>query len=373
MPEDVYQEMKRHKDGEIHKASFTFQKTAYEMFYLYDENVYSYIQFIYPLSDKFSSLPRFVIPMTIAVILIIAALITASNRLLTRIIKDVGGEPKEVKALVDKIAEGDMTGSDKNMTEKSSGILKSAYTVAENLKNILMKICGGADQMQALSSQILNTTQKLSENANYQTESADSIVQAVTDISAEIVGNAERSSAAEIITRKVLTDIDKIKIAQDRSYNAVKGISEKIDIINDIAFQTNILALNAAVEAARAGEYGKGFAVVATEIQRLAEKSKHSAAEIIESAQTSVDSTAKSTELINAILPDIKECAVLIDSVGTSAVNQKSSIQAIDRSVKQLNTSMQGNATVCGDLAISAEDLDFQAQNFRESASVFRF
>ena len=65
------------------------------------------------------------------------------------------------------------------------------------------------------------------------------------------------------------------------SFNAVKGISEKIDIINDIAFQTNILALNAAVEAARAGEHGKGFAVVATEIQRLAEKSKHSANELL--------------------------------------------------------------------------------------------
>ena len=373
MPEDVYQEMKRHKDGEIHKAVFTYKGTEYEMFYLYDENVYSYIQFLYPLSDKFAALPKFVIPIALAIIVIIAALIVASNRLLTRIINDVGGEPKEVKILVDKIAEGDMTGAGKAETEKATGILKSTYTVAENLKSVLTKIYDGANQMQDLSSQILDTTQKIAENANYQAESTDNIVQSITDISKEIAGNAEKTFSAEKITRKVMHDIDKIKEAQDLSFNAVKGISEKIDIINDIAFQTNILALNAAVEAARAGEHGKGFAVVATEIQRLAEKSKHSANEIIESAETSVNATAKSAELINNILPDIKECAGLITNIETSAENQKSRIQAIDFAVNRLNSSMQGNASVCAELATSAEDLDCQAQNFRESANVFKF
>ena len=197
MPEDVYQEMKRHKDGEIHKTVFTYKKIEYEMLYLYDENVYSYIQFLYPLSDKFASLPKLVIPMALAIIVIIAVLIIASNRLLTRIINDVGGEPKEVKVLVDKIAEGDMTGSDKAKTEKATGILKSTYTVAENLKGILTKIYDGANQMQNLSSQILDTTQKMSENANYQAESTDNIAQSVTDIAQEIAGNAEKTLSAE--------------------------------------------------------------------------------------------------------------------------------------------------------------------------------
>ena len=373
MPDNVYREMASHKDGEYHKINFEYLDTDYEMIYIYDPNVYSYIQFIYPVSDKYSSIPRLALPMLLTIMAVILLLIVACNRLVNRILDDVGGEPKEVKNLVDKIAEGDMTGSDSQKVDRSHGILKSAYSTAENLKNILSKIYDGANSMQDLSAKINETTQTLAENADYQADSADSIVEAITDISAEISHNAERTSNAETITRKVLVNIDKIKEAQDSSFNAVKEISAKIDIINDIAFQTNILALNAAVEAARAGEHGKGFAVVAAEIQKLAEKSKHSAAEIIACVTTSVNATSNSSELIDNILPDVSDCNTMISEIGNSAENQKSKIRAIDDSVKQLNLSMQGNAEACGSLATSAKDLDSEAQIFRDSANVFKF
>ena len=373
MPDNVYQEMAKHKDGEIRLMQFNYLDTDYEMVYLYDPNVYSYIQFIYPVSDKYATIPSIVVPTAVAVSIVILILIITCNRLINKIFNDVGGEPKYVKLLVDKIAEGDMTESNRKKVETSKGILKSAYTMAENLKHILSKIYEGANSMQGLSSQISGTTKTLSENAKYQAENADNIAEAITDISAEINHNAEKTSNAEKITNKVLTNIEKIKEAQDLSFNAVKGISEKIDIINDIAFQTNILALNAAVEAARAGEHGKGFAVVAAEIQKLAEKSKTSAADIIECATASVNATANSSELIDNIMPDVNTCSELMSEIGCSAENQKSKIHEIDNSVKRLNVSMQGNAEACDNLAVSAEDLDSQAQNFRESANIFKF
>ncbi|MBR4325043.1 MAG: Cache 3/Cache 2 fusion domain-containing protein [Bacteroidales bacterium] len=112
MPDDVYAEMTKHKDGEVHKINFKYLGTDYEMMYLYNAPIYSYLQFVFPVSDKYSSAPAAVTPMALAVAVIIIMLIIATNRLLNKVIKDVGGEPKFVKVTVDKIASGDMTDSD---------------------------------------------------------------------------------------------------------------------------------------------------------------------------------------------------------------------------------------------------------------------
>ena len=113
--------------------------------------------------------------------------------------------------------------------------------------------------------------------------------------------------------------------------------------------------------------------MVASEIRKLAEKSKRSANDIILGAQTSVKATAKSTELINNILPSIKECTSLIEEIGASAASQKSTIENIDLSVKQLNSAIQNSTSAYSELASNAKDLDTQALSFRESGEVFKF
>lgn len=373
MPDDVYREMTGCKDGKIRTIDFTYLDTDYEMVFLYSGKIYSYIQLIYPISDKYLTVPSILVPMMIAILLLLGLLVFITNRFINRVLWHVGGEPKFVKVIVDDIATGDMSGVARVDINKTSGILHSICTMADSLRTVLSDIHDGANRLQISSSEITRTTQTLSENANQQAANADSIVQSVAEITDEVVRNAELAVQAEKITQKVTSDVNEIKKAQDLSYNAVKDISEKINIINDIAFQTNILALNAAVEAARAGEHGKGFAVVASEIRKLAEKSKNSANDIIDGAQKSVNATAMSTQLITNILPDINECVALIERVENSADNQKNTVQMIDMSVKQLNEAIQGNASASEQLAGSAQELNSEAENFKNSTSVFKF
>jgi len=102
-------------------------------------------------------------------------------------------------------------------------------------------------------------------------------------------------------------------------------------------------------------------------------KSKNSANDIIDGAQKSVNATAMSTQLITNILPDINECVALIERVENSADNQKNTVQMIDMSVKQLNEAIQGNASASEQLAGSAQELNSEAENFKNSTSVFKF
>ena len=371
MPDNIYQEMIETTDSEPHHTSFQYDGKHFDMTYIHNKNSKSFISLVYPSASKYKGVGSTVLWLAIVILVIIVLMMIASNILNNSILRAVGGEPKEVEMLVNNIANGDLR-INKNSAQKATGILKSSYEMTDSLRGIIERINEGANSLQVSSSEINRATQTLSQNANEQAATADNIVQSVAEIANEVNDNANLASKADKITQKVTSDIKKIKMVQDESFIAVKDISEKIDIINDIAFQTNILALNAAVEAARAGENGKGFAVVATEIHKLAEKCKKSAADIITGANASVSATAKSTQLIDNILPDINDCASLMERVERSAESQRSTIQMIDMSVKQLNGAIQSNAAASEELAVNAEELNGQADLFRQGIVVFK-
>jgi methyl-accepting chemotaxis protein len=107
--------------------------------------------------------------------------------------------------------------------------------------------------------------------------SADTVAASLNDMIDNIHHNSDNAMRSKEISVEALQSMEKMSVATLESLNAIRNISGKIAVINDIAFQTNILALNAAVEAARAGEHGRGFAVVASEVRKLAEHSRTAA------------------------------------------------------------------------------------------------
>jgi methyl-accepting chemotaxis protein len=191
------------------------------------------------------------------------------------------------------------------------------------------------------------------------------------EMAANIQQNTENAQRTNTISSKVSQGVQKVGAASKESLVSIRNIAEKISIINDIAFQTNILALNAAVEAARAGEHGKGFAVVAAEVRKLAERSKIAADEIVSLASKSVGVTEGSAKLLETLIPDIEETAKLVQEISAASMEQSSGADQVNNAIQQLNQFVQQNAETSQQMASSSEELKSFADRLKDTIRYF--
>ena len=136
--------------------------------------------------------------------------------------------------------------------------------------------------------------------------------------------NAANALQTEKIALKAASDAKEGADVVFRTIAAMKDISGKTKIIEEIARQTNLLALNAAIEAARAGEQGKGFAVVASEVRKLAERSQAAAGEIGLLSFSSVQVAERAGDMLEKLVPDIQKTAELVQEINGASAEQNS-------------------------------------------------
>ena len=153
---------------------------------------------------------------------------------------------------------------------------------------------------------------------------------------------------------------------------AMKAIADKIVVIEEIAYQTNMLALNAAIEAARAGEHGRGFAVVAGEVRNLAERCRVAAQEIGGLAASNVQIAEHSGSLLAELVPSIQKTADLVQEVAATSGEQSAGVNQINRAISQVGLVTQRNAAGAEELSSTAEELASQAEALQDMISFFR-
>jgi methyl-accepting chemotaxis protein len=275
-------------------------------------------------------------------------------------------------SIAKRVSKGDLM-IDFEAEKQRGGELDDALEqMVKNLREIVVTIYNGADNVTAASHQVASASQQMSRGAQEQASATEEVSSSMEQMAANILQNTDNSRETEKIASKALKDIQASSESVAEAVEAITVIADKIVIIEEIASKTDLLALNAAVEAARAGEHGKGFAVVAAEVRKLAERSQRAAAEITDISARTVKQARESKELLSSTLPDINRTAELVQEIAAASVEQNQGSTQVNKAIQQLSHVTQGNASAAEEMSSNAEELNSQAEELKAAISYFR-
>jgi methyl-accepting chemotaxis protein len=315
---------------------------------------------------------------------------------------------------MDRFAKGDLTvrlHHDKN--DDVGSLFDGFTTAASNLRTIIEKVYESVSASAAASAEIAANVNEMSGGARRQMSEVSAVVSAIAQMSQSINDNSRHAMevshsaqdagklAAEsgVILAATARDINNVATIVERSSKTVRElgtqsqqIGEIIQVINEIADQTNLLALNAAIEAARAGEQGRGFAVVADEVRKLAERTTKATKQIAEmiqhiqgatedavqsihqgmnEVQRGKESADKAKNSIGAIITRVNDVADAIMQVAAASEEQSQASDEVLRNAEVIRQVTENSSAGLAQISQAVEDLSRLAMNLEKMLSQF--
>lgn len=286
-----------------------------------------------------------------------------------------------------RMAGGNLTQAVLSNRQNQIGELQKALTqLSVNLLSVVRDAREQSLSMQEATQEISQGNVDLSQRTEAQASNLQQTAAALEEITGtvrETAASAQSASALSVQARELVEKgRDAVNSVAD-TMQAIEAASTRIgditQVIDSIAFQTNILALNAAVEAARAGEQGRGFAVVAAEVRTLAQRTSSAAKEIKQLIENSVAKVGEGSVKTDAArhtmgetVDGVSKVTEIVGEISHATNEQLSGISQINSAVGHLDGITQQNAALVEEMTASAYALNGIAQSVSETVQVFR-
>ncbi len=338
-------------------------------------------------------------------------IITSLNNTLDAILAPINEGSKTLSVL----ATGDLTERMSGSYEGDHQIIKNSInTVADSLSSALLEVNQAVSETASAATEISSSTEELASGSQEQSAQTSEIATAVEEMSKTVLENSKNTSfAAELarnagkkafeggeVVKKAIKGMEEIADVVSNSAETVftlgsnsNKIGEIIQVIDDIADQTNLLALNAAIEAARAGEQGRGFAVVADEVRKLAERTTKATKEIadmIKQIQLVTSDAVKSMQkgkekvedgkllvnqtgnVLKEIISESQKVSDIITQVAAAVEEESASTEQVSKNLESINSITQESAAGIQQIAKASEDLSRLTENLKSLIDRFQ-
>ena len=306
----------------------------------------------------------------------IAAIIAVSLSLIIGIPLAIGIRRRLNDAVktVDRFAAGDLSVPVPvtSSNDEIGLVLKAIDSMQKNLQGMLGTIKTASGGVTSGSSELRQTAQQVSDGVNDQASSVQETSAAMEEMTAGIRQNAKNAEETEKASERMAGEAGRCAEAMTQTAAAMKDISDKILVVEEITRKIELLALNASVEAARAGEHGRGFAVVASEVSRLAEISKQAASEIQDASADGREAAENTNRLLSDLLPEITRTKDLVQGITAASEEQSVGADEINVAIHRLNTVIQQNAAAAQQMAATSGALAGRGRELQESVSRFK-